>query len=160
MARERLRYIGDGYTEDGFIRKRPGMWDQDLTFLFRPMTKEQQHVLARQCARKRNENRDDDEAAARAELRYQAMAVSKCIISWDYVRPDGKAVLVSADAMLGLKPMLFDSVCAIVCGYEPSDVGELPHRQNSRDEADLAVLFGDDAAASVEVHDAKNSEAG
>lgn len=157
MARERLRYIEDGYTEDGFVRRRPGMWDQDLRFLYRPMTRGQQQMLAQKCFKRREKGGD---ASVLDELNFQAQAVAKCLCEWDYKRPDGKEIPVSGESLLRMKPMLFAAVCAIVCGYEPSDPDEdAPHRTATRDDADLQEVFGGGANA-VEDFDAKNSETG
>lgn len=152
MARERLRYIEDGYTEDGFVRRRPGMWDEDLRFLYRPMTVIQQKKLMREVSKKREDDVD-------GQLKLQALAVCKQIIEWEYKRPDGRSVEVSVDSLLKMKPMLFAAVCSIVGGFEPSDVDhDQPHRVSENDEAAMQRIFGEETTA--EELDAKNSEAG
>lgn len=148
MAREKLRYIRDGYTEDGFIRRQKGIFDQDLRFLFRPMTKLEQQKLVQEVSQVRK----DDVAR---QLKLQAMAVSRKIIEWDYTQPDGKPIPISHEAILEMKPALVDALCAIVCGYEGSDTDdEAAHRKNDSDEAAMNRIFGDEA--SKEEADAKN----
>lgn len=157
MARERLRYIDDGYTEDGFVRKRPGMWDEDLRFLFRPLTVGQQKMLVQKCYKRREKG---DDAAVLDELKFQAQAVAHAIKEWDYKRPDGKEIPVSSESLLKMKPMLFAAVCSIVCGYEPSDVdSDAAHLKDSNDDADLMEVFAGEANT-AEAFDAKNSETG
>ena len=155
MARERLRYIEDGYTEDGFVRQRRGMFDQDLRFLFRPLTVAQREAMLFKCAKRRAKG---DDAGIVAELALQAGVVAKQILEWDYKRPDGKPIPISAESLLKMKPMLFSAVCSIVQGYEPSDLDdEAPHLQAKNDEAEIAEILG---GGSTEEFDAKNSEAG
>ncbi len=152
MARERLRYIRDGYTEDGFIRAQRGIFDKDLRFLFRPMTKLEQQKLVHEVS----QTRKDDIAR---QLKLQAMAVSRKLVEWDYTQPDGKPIPISHEAILEMKPSLVDALCAIVCGYEGSDADDqAPHRKADSDEAAMQRIFGEETT--TEDADAKNSVTG
>lgn len=150
--RERLRFIEDGYNEDGYIRHREGMWDNDLRFLYRPMTIVEQRELVRRVAK----CKEDDVAG---QLIEQAKAVTKHIREWDYKRPDGREIEIAPASLLKMKPLLFATICSIVCGYEPSDIdNESPHMRYGGEDHELrAILEGE---PNKEDRDAKNSEAG
>lgn len=152
--RERLRFIEDGYNEEGYVRAQPGVFDQDFWFLFRPMTIKEQQAMAFQQAKM--ERKEDYEGS----LRIQAKAVASKVLEWNFKRPDGKDIPVAYESLMKMKPMLFKAVCAIVCGYEGSDELNQAHMQESNDEAVLQRIMGDSPEETKESIDAKNSEAG
>lgn len=152
--RERLRFIEDGYNEEGYVRAQPGVFDQDFWFLFRPMPSLEQQRMAFEQARLERKGDID------GSLRIQAKAVVSRILEWQLKRPDGKDLPVSYENLMKMKPMLFKAVCAIVCGYEGSDELNQSHMQESNDEAVLQRIMGDSPDETKESIDAKNSEAG
>lgn len=153
MARERLRSIDDGYTEDGFVRAQEGIFDKGVSFLFRPLTLVQQQRL--EVEQSKLERKGDVEGS----IRIQATAVAQQIKEWDYTRPNGEEVKISVENLMKMKPRLYKSIAMIVCGYEGSDAGDEPHREAANDAAALSRIFGGEAATTEDVN-AKNSVTG
>ena len=153
MALKELAFTtGDGYTEQGYLKAVPGM-HPDVRFLFRPMSTPQRAKLL---------NAGDKTKDQLKLFRLQAEAIIeewKLLLEWNITDVAGKALPVTVESMMKLKPRLFFGIIAIITGTEPSDIDdEAPHRQAEATK-DLRTLLREDEETTEEA-DAKNSETG
>ena len=109
-------YIPDGYTEDFYIKGVPGLYP-DMKGTMRRM-------LGWECSEmwQRQGRVPVDNAKARDFV--LAKAVMSHVLSWDFQRPVGDAMVacdLSADSFVHMVPAMRARLAQIVMGNEPDD---------------------------------------
>jgi hypothetical protein len=104
-------YFHDGYTQCGFIAAVP-LVHGALRFTYRPALVEERSQLGDAARQLRSQLYD----------RHAAAFTAHKIVEWDLADSRGRAVPVSAEALLRLQPDLFVRLHKIVAGWMATDV--------------------------------------
>lgn len=136
MSRE--AYIGDGYTEDGYIKEEPLLYGE-VRFKYRPAMPEERSAIM---------ERIDKAKDGPHSHRIAAAELKKHLASWDLDKPNPKfkseeqtpdesprvALEITAANILGLRFKLYDRLMGIVIyGLEGGDVD--PEAKNDAKQA-------------------------
>ncbi len=102
----------DGYTEKGYIAKRPGLHGP-VRFTFRPAT-----ILEHgQVTSKEATDLGPEEYA-----RNSAEFVVAKLQEWSLLNGDRKALPIDCENVLTLKPAVFNRMFGIIAGWDASDI--------------------------------------
>lgn len=104
-------FIDDGYTEAGFIRAEPGLFDCDLRFAYRPMLPEERDSVAEGIERRK----------AHEAVQLVARTIAAHVSEWDLRDAKGEPVPVGERTIRRLRPRLFDRLYFVISGRQPSD---------------------------------------
>ncbi len=141
-------YFHDGYTQSGFIAAVP-LVHGALRFTYRPALLEERSQLSDAARQLRSHLYD----------RHAAAFTAHKIVDWDLADCRGRAVPVSAEALLRLQPDLFARLHKIVTGWTASDVDPAWSRQTKDREIEdqlEAALTGHPVGEVREERDEKN----
>lgn len=123
-----LAFIPDGYTETGILREVPGLHPR-IKFRFRPLLIEQ-----------RVEYFAVAEKLQGMQLRrLVALHLSRQLVDWDLKDPQGNVIPLTPEAILRLKPRVFDRLFEIIAGEAAPD--ELPEQTPAEVEAVTRYLL-------------------
>lgn len=104
-------FIRDGYTIDGYIAARDGLFDA-VEFTYRPMTRREVARLSADVAKS-----TDEEAAEVAAIKL----VAKKLVSWSVKDHRDEIVPISEENVLRLQPIVAGIMTDIVRGARASD---------------------------------------
>jgi hypothetical protein len=112
-----LNYIPeDGYTEPGYVKALPQVYDSPLRFRFRPPLPEE-----------RAEHFDAVEklGSLQASQLAENTFIAERIAQWDHADTEGKIQEITAVTVGRMKTPLVSKVYGIITGLQPSDIDPL-----------------------------------
>lgn len=127
----------DGYTEKGYIAKRPGLHGP-VRFTFRPASiLEHGQVTSKEAT----------ELGAEEYNRNSAEFVVAKLQEWSLLNGEQKALAIDFENVWKLKPAVFNRMFGIIAGWDPSDIDPEWPPAERREASELAKQAKSSGAA-------------
>lgn len=136
-------FIDDGYTRDGYLAGRDGVYDP-IRLKYRPQLHlDRAIMLAAQGS---------GDAGAKSSCAAIYRTIEKHVVSWDVVDSKGVPVPIRAASVARIVPEAVEAIVNLIAGFRASD----PDPDQARKEADDDPLIREILGEAGEAADAKN----